>query len=89
MKDVLPRYRYAVLVNDARKYEERMCFGIPIARRDIAIHNSDIADGGSRPLRLDMEPFFLPVAERFSYRVKLRARSSRTVYVKDVLVWTR
>jgi SAM-dependent methyltransferase len=89
IEEVLPRYRYALIVNDVRKYEERTLLGIPIGRRDIQTPNDDVIDGGSRPLRLDTPPFLLPVAERFSYQVTLRARPSRVVYVKDVLVWAR
>lgn len=86
---VLPRYSYALLVNDVRRYEERSFFGIPIDRHDVQTPNVDIQDGGSRPLRLDQAPFQLRFTERFSYRIILRSAPSRIIYVKDALIWTR
>jgi hypothetical protein len=84
---VLPRYGYAIITNDAAKYEERRRFHIWRTRRDLAMPNVDTPDGGSRPLILEASPFNLAVAERFHYPVVLQMAPRRIVYVKEVLVW--
>lgn len=85
--NVLPRFRHAIITNDVRKYEERRIFGVLVARQDLQVPNSDIADGSSRPLCLDESPFFLPVTDKSAYAVVLRTKPRRLIYVKDILVW--
>lgn len=87
LTNVLPRYRYAIITNDAAKYEDRRLFRIWRTRRDLAMPNVDTSDGGSRPLVLEASPFNLAVAERFHYPVVLQKAPRRIVYEKEVLVW--
>lgn len=89
IQQVLPRYRYAIIVNDVRRFQVLLFLGVPVGWKNIQIPNADVSDGGSRPIRLDSPPFLLPVAERFSYKVILRQNPTRVIYIKDVLVWAR
>ena len=89
LEHILPRFRYAIITNDTRKYIEQKKLGILITRRDLQEPNTDINDGSSRPLRLDAPPFSLPVIEKSSYPVVVRTSWPRLVYVKDILVWCR
>jgi SAM-dependent methyltransferase len=87
LERILPRFRYAIITNDAARYEEKRFCGIVVSRKPLAQANVDVVDGGSRPLRLEDVPFNLEIAARFSYAVVLRKGDPRVVYVKNLLVW--
>lgn len=87
IKKILPLYKYAIITNDVRKYEEWERFGFVWRRRELQEPNIDIADGNSRPLKLDMHPFELNVSERSSYPILMCKNFKRTIYIKDILVW--
>lgn len=87
IKNILPRFRYAIMTNDVRKYEEWRRFGVFTATRELQELNIDISDGSSRPLRLDAAPFGLEVTERSTYSVLLRTKPRRVTFIKDILVW--
>jgi hypothetical protein len=57
IRDVLPRFRYAIITNDVCNYEKWPRFGIITLRRQLQEPNIDITDGSSRPLRLDAPLF--------------------------------
>ena len=87
IRNVLPRFRYAIITNDVRKYEKWRRFGIITIRRQLQEPNIDITDGSSRPLRLDAPPFSLEPAEKSTYSVLLRKNPRRVIYEKDIVVW--
>lgn len=87
IQTILPRYRYAIITNDVRKYEESRRFWLFTTRHELQEPNVDIADGSSRPLKLDVPPFELNVAEKSTYSVQLKQQPRRLIFVKDILVW--
>lgn len=79
----LPRYRLALITNDCQRSRRRR-FPVILGHRDLIEPNSDIADGGSRPLRLTRAPFNLPARRLAGYDIRL----PETTYAKEVLLWS-
>ena len=79
----LPKYRFVLITNDCRRYRRMrwpFCW-IKLHQRP----NVDTYDGGSRPLRLNERPFFLPATELASWDMQLGQSS----YTKQTLLWER
>jgi hypothetical protein len=55
--------------------------------REIQEPNIDIADGNSRPLKLDAPPFGLSVAESATYLNLMAKEPKYIIYVKQIVVW--
>lgn len=87
LQNTLTRYRYAIITNDAYKFEERQRFVIFTTKRELQKPNIDIKDGDSRPLILEKEPFRLQFTEKFTYSVIIREKSRKLIFMKDILVW--
>jgi hypothetical protein len=76
---VFPKYKYVLVTNCSKK------------SRDLL--NTDIADGGFRPLDLRLDPFGMPMACVLQYgadrTLNLRRLAIVTPGVKQVFLWTR
>lgn len=89
LRDILPRYRYAIITNDIHKYEKWRCLGIFTLKRELQKPNIDIPDGKSRPLRLDKTPFRIKVTHRSIYSIVLELKPRSVIFVKEILVWSQ
>lgn len=89
LRNILPRFHYAIITNDVDKYVEFRKFGIVPSKQRRQEANCDTEDGGSRPLKLDEAPFNLRVCEKATYSVRLQnsSASGASVFQKEILVW--
>jgi hypothetical protein len=81
----LPRFKYAVFVNDVKKvvYRRRYLYVLPTL---LQTTNADIVDGGSRPLDLRATPFNLTPEETTRYGTIISSYPDRTIYTKEIVV---
>lgn len=80
----LNSYRFAIITNDIRKvFTKKWTFGL--IKTPLAQPNTDIEDGGSRPLKLIEAPFNLNARRLGHYKVLV----GETIYFKEILLWEK
>lgn len=84
----LGMFTWAILTNDIEKFRQRTVLGFPLRRLECDAPNVDIADGSSRPLSLSEPPFCLQPYDTQRYRNVLRSSHVRSVFVKEIFVWS-
>jgi len=88
-KEVMPRYRFAILTNDWLNIcwrRSRLHFQRPFIYQRV---NAEISDGEYRPLHLGKPPFSLPSMKTRFYLATIHSGTIPSIYIKQILIWKR
>jgi hypothetical protein len=85
----LPRFKAAIITNDADKYYTQTFLRMPFRKTRLQVHNTEIVDGGSRPLKLHQHPFDLQGKVGMYYKNSFPINNGQLTFIKMIFVWEK